>query len=63
MRQLHEYISVAGEYGIAYESIIATLEQIPFTLSAAVAIKLLEVGLIMQYKTDRPQDKMFDMRK
>jgi hypothetical protein len=63
MRQLHEYISVAGEYSIAYESIIATLEQIPFILSGSAAVKLLEVGLIMQYKSDRPQDQMFDMRK
>jgi hypothetical protein len=63
MNQLHEFIADAGEYGIAYESIIANLEQIPFTLSGVAAVKLLEVGLIMRYKTERPQDQAFDMRK
>lgn len=62
MEQLREFIADAGEYGIAYESIIADLEQIPFTLSGAAAIKLLEVGLVMQYKTDRPEDQIFDSR-
>ena len=63
MEQLREYIADAGEFGIAYESIIANLEQIPFTLSGAATVKLLEVGLIMRYKTERPQDQVFDMRK
>lgn len=63
MEQIHEYIADAGEYGLAYESIIANLEQIPFTLSGVAAVKLLEVGLIMRYKTERPQDQVFDMRK
>ncbi|QVL30060.1 hypothetical protein KIH39_14450 [Telmatocola sphagniphila] len=62
MEQLREYIADTGEYGIAYESIIADLEQIPFVLSGIAAVKLLEVGLIMRYKTERPQDQTFDIR-
>ena len=63
MEQIREYVADAGEYGIAYESIVANLEQVPFTLSAEAAVKLLEVGLIMRYKTERPEDQIFDMRK
>jgi hypothetical protein len=63
MEQIREYIADAGEYGIAYESIVANLEQVPFTLSAGAAVKLLEVGLIMRYKTERPEDQIFDMRR
>lgn len=62
MSQILEYISV-GEYSIAYECIVANLEKFPFTLSGPTAIKLLEVGLRMGYKTDRPEDEAFDMRR
>ena len=60
--QLDEYIEVAGEYGIAYESVVATLEQVPFVLSGKAAVKLLEVGLLLGFKTEDPQDRMFDRR-
>lgn len=62
LNQIDEYIDV-GEYSIAYECIIANLEQIPFTLNGITAIKVLEAGLIMQYKTERPEDRAFDMRR
>jgi len=62
MRQLREYIELAGEYAIAYESIVATVETHPFRLSGTAAVKLLEVALSMGYKTDRPEDASFDIR-
>jgi hypothetical protein len=62
IQQLRTYIEQAGEYAIAYESIVATLESMPFTLSGAVAVYLLEVGLLMRYKTSRDKDRLFDCR-
>ena len=56
MQQIAEYIHDAGEYGIAYESIVVNAEEVPFILSSKAAVKLLEVGLIMGFKTDRPED-------
>jgi hypothetical protein len=51
MDQLQEYID-AAEFGVAYESMVATLEQIPFALSGKSAIGLVEVALILGYKTE-----------
>ena len=62
MSQIREYISVAGEYGLAYECIVANLESIPYVLSGLQAIKLLEVGLLMGFKTESPDDVVFDRR-
>ncbi len=56
MEQIREYIVEAGEYGLAYESIVINLEEVPFTLSSSNAVKLLEVGLLMKFKTDRDED-------
>jgi hypothetical protein len=53
MQQLHEWITDAGEYGIAYESIVSLLEIMPFKLSGQAAVKLLEVGLLFGYKTTK----------
>lgn len=60
--QIREYIELAGEYGIAYESLVCLLEFRPFKVSGPVAIELLEVGLLLKFKTDRPEDSMFDSR-
>jgi hypothetical protein len=38
------------------------LEEFSFQLSATAAVKLLEAGLPMRFKTDRPQDARFDFR-
>ena len=62
MEQIREYIEDANEFSIAYECIVANLEQVPFTLSGRGAVKLLEVALLMGYKTERLVDKAFDMR-
>lgn len=62
MKQLREYVEYAGEFGVAYESIVASIEGHPFTLSNSAAIALLELGLIMKYKTDRLEDRHFDIR-
>jgi hypothetical protein len=59
MAQIREYIEVAGEYGAAYESLVATIESHPFVLSGKAAVSLLEVGLLLGYKTDRNEDKEF----
>lgn len=38
------------------------LETLPFRLSGAAAVKLLEVGLLFGFKTERHQDARFDVR-
>lgn len=60
--QLREYIEDAAEYGVAYESIVSTLQQYPFLLSGMATVKLLEVGLLFGYKTDLPEDEKFNRR-
>ena len=62
MKQIREYIEVAGEYGLAFEILVATCEVHPFVLSGKSAIALLELGLLFGYKTDREEDRMFDRR-
>jgi hypothetical protein len=62
MKQIHEYIEIAGEYGIAYETLVATIEAHPFVLSSRAVISLLELGLLFGYKTDRKEDSRFDRR-
>lgn len=62
MKQVREYIDVGGEYGIAYESLVATIESHPFVLSGKAAISLLELGLLFGYKTGLDEDRVFDRR-
>lgn len=61
MEQLREFVEV-DEYELAYEGIILTLQDRPFVLSGKTAVGLLEVALLLGYKTDRDEDKMFDRR-
>ncbi len=49
MEDLKEYIDV-GEYGIAYELIVALLEHAPFQVSPKFALTLLKVGLLLEGK-------------
>jgi hypothetical protein len=60
VEQIREWIENAGEFGIAYESLICMIERFPFRLSGASAVKLLEVGLLMKFKSGRPEDARFD---
>ncbi len=62
VEQIRECIQEGGEAGVAYESLVAMLEMFPFQLSGPTAIKLLEVGLLAGYKTERPEDAKFDRR-
>jgi len=62
VEQVREYIEDADEFGIAYESLVCTLERFPFQLCSPTAIKLLEVGLLMRFKTELPGDTLFDSR-
>ncbi|MBU6488896.1 MAG: hypothetical protein KGQ57_13905 [Burkholderiales bacterium] len=62
MAQIREFIEVAGEYGLAYEYINGALEQFPFAISGQAAIKLLEVGLLMGFKSELECDRRFDRR-
>jgi hypothetical protein len=62
MKQIHEWVEIAGEYEIAYESLVATIEAQPFVLTGKAAISLLELALLLNYKTGRPEDKLFDKR-
>ena len=61
MSQIHEYLE-SGEYGLAYEILVATIESHPFNLSGKAAVSLLEVGLRLGYKTGRKEDSLFDTR-
>jgi hypothetical protein len=63
MKEIRENIEVAGEYGVAYETLVATIEVYPFVLSGKAAIALLELGLLLGYKTDRREDSLFDRRR
>lgn len=60
--QIHEFIDLAGEYGLAYEYINGALESLPFKISGEAAVKLLEVGLLMGFKSSLDRDKRFDRR-
>lgn len=62
MEQIREYIEDASEFGIAYEVLVADLEQIPFVISGKAAVGLLEVGLLFGYKTEDAKDKIYDRR-
>ncbi|MCA8985893.1 MAG: hypothetical protein KDA76_19425 [Planctomycetaceae bacterium] len=62
MDQITEYLEEAGEFGIAYESIVASLEQAPFVLTGKAAVSLLEAGLLLGYKSDDPKDTVYDRR-
>jgi len=63
IEQIREYIEVAGEYGVAYESLVSLIESYPVKLTGLAAVKLLEVGLLMRFKTERDEDACFDSRK
>lgn len=62
MNQIREYIEEAGEFGIAYDVIIANLAQVPFNLSSKSVLGLVEVALVMGYKTEDDCDIVFDRR-
>lgn len=59
MRDLHKWVEEANESGIAYEVLVCMLEKHPFRLSGNAAVKLLEVGLLLGYKTTRDEDAIF----
>jgi hypothetical protein len=60
--QIRDWIVSHGEYGIAYESLVATLERWPFILTGPTAVLLLEIGLLMRFKTEREEDREYDSR-
>jgi hypothetical protein len=51
------------EYGLAYEVLVWMLQSQPFRISGFAAVKLLEVALLLGYKTTRDEDAMFDIRR
>lgn len=61
MAQIREFIE-HDEYEIAYECVVVNLEKDGYSLSGIAAVKLLEVGLLMHYKTERESDHPFDFR-
>jgi hypothetical protein len=63
LQQLEEWINYAGEYGIAYESIVVLLEDQALQITGSAAVRLLETSLLLGYKTDREKDKPYDLRK
>ena len=62
IEQISEWIEDAGEYGLAYETIVCLLEKYPFKVSGGNGVRLLEVGLVFGYKTGLDVDAMFDRR-
>ena len=60
VEQIREWIEDANECGIAYELLVSTLEQFPFQVSGPTVVKLLEVALLLRYKTDLAEDAQFD---
>ncbi|WP_175907867.1 MULTISPECIES: hypothetical protein [Burkholderia] len=62
LAQIREFIADAGEYGLAYEYVVGALESIPFRLTGVAAVKLLEIGLLMGFKSEQELDKRFDRR-
>ena len=62
LKQLDEWINFVNEYEIAYESIVCLLETETVEISGNAAIRLLEVALLLGYKTDKSEDKAYDLR-
>jgi len=62
MKQIHEFIEIAVEYGLAYECLVAVIQFHPFTLSGKAVIALLELGLLFGYKSEMKEDAPFDRR-
>jgi hypothetical protein len=60
--QIREFIELAGEYSIAYECLVCLLEFREFKISGPAAIKLLEIGLLLRFKTEREEDREYDNR-
>ncbi|SDD11182.1 hypothetical protein SAMN05216345_10635 [Cupriavidus sp. YR651] len=60
--QIEGFACDAGEYGIAYESMVSLIEAVPVKLSGKAAIKLLEIGLLFGFKTELKEDGDFDRR-
>ena len=63
MEDLREWVEDVNEYGLAYEVLVCMLESHPFRISGSAAVKLLEVALLLGYKTTRDEDAMFDIRR
>ncbi|WP_433693507.1 hypothetical protein [Herbaspirillum seropedicae] len=62
LSQVEEYLVDAGEYGLGYEIMVLLLATFPFRLSGLASVKLLEVGLLLGFKTEMSEDVMFDRR-
>ena len=62
LSQIEEYLVDAGEYGLGYELMVVLLATFPFRLSGLASVKLLEVGLLLGFKTDMSEDVIFDRR-
>ena len=60
LKQLDEYIFQANEFGLGYENIVCILEGGEFSISGKSAVCLLEVALLLGYKTERPEDQNFN---
>lgn len=63
MAQIREFIDLAGEYGLAFEYINSALERYPYKVSVKAAVKLLEVGLLMGFRSESDKDSRFDRRR
>ncbi len=60
LAQIREWVEDVNEFGLAYELLVCLLENSRLVLSGPAAIALLEVGLILGFKTEREIDKEFD---
>ncbi|SDJ54726.1 hypothetical protein [Pseudomonas abietaniphila] len=62
MEQMSEWLFDVGELELFYENLILLLDKYDFRISGSAAIRLLEVGLLMRFKTTLDEDLMFNFR-
>jgi len=62
IQQVSEWLHGVGELSLSYETLVSMLERYPFVMTGRGAVKLLEVGLLLRFKTDLDKDKKFDFR-
>lgn len=62
LAEIRGFLEYAGEYGLAYEYIVGLLAGSRLVVSGPAAVALLEVGLLLGFKTESELDKVFDRR-
>lgn len=61
MNLINEFID-NNEFELAYEELVLWLEDGHFLVSGSTAVRLLEIGLLLGFKSERDCDSRFDRR-